>query len=271
MILPRAQSMMKATLPDWGFTFIHDAAERGYYLGTKLFEETYYWFWYVFSVLRGDSASIRKIKSIRLINSYSLVGRRGLLNTYDLCVRIENNSIEGCFVECGVARGGCSALMAMVAAANKGGRKSWLFDSFEGLPQPTGKDPKDCGLVQGSCRGMYEEVDWLLFSKLRLDRNNVSLVKGWFQDTLPEYKDRMGAVALLRLDGDWYESTKCCLENLYDNVVPGGYVIIDDYGALTGCKEAVDDFLNERNINVELIDVDHIRFYFLKPDVSVGA
>jgi len=99
----------------------------------------------------------------------------------------------------------------------------------------------------------------------------VSLVKGWFQDTLPEYKDRMGAVALLRLDGDWYESTKCCLENLYDNVVPGGYVIIDDYGALTGCKEAVDDFLNERNINVELIDVDHIRFYFLKPDVSVGA
>lgn len=270
MILPRAQSVLKATLPRWCFTLVHDVAECGYYLWIKVLDETYYWFWHVCSVLRGDSESVEKIKSIRLINSYSLVSRKGLLNTYDLCVQIGRKNVEGCFVECGVARGGCSALMAMVVAANEGDRKTWLFDSFEGLPRATENDPKDCGLVQGSCRGMYDEVDRLLFSKLGLDRNNVLLVKGWFQDTLPEYKERIGAVALLRLDGDWYESTKCCLENLYDNVVAGGYVVIDDYGALTGCKEAVDGFLRERNITVELIGVDRIRFYFVKPDVSVG-
>ena len=68
------------------------------------------------------------------------------------------------------------------------------------------------------------------------------MVKGWFQDTLPEYKGNVGKIALLRLDGDWYESTRCCLENLYGNVVAGGWVIADDY-QLPGCRRAVDEFL----------------------------
>jgi len=113
--------------------------------------------------------------------------------------------------------------------------------------------------------GAYEQVEALLFSKLGLARDRVFMVKGWFQDTLPKYKDKIGAISLLRIDADLYKSTKCCLENLYDNVVVGGYIVIDDYGALSGCKKAVDEFLKEPDIKVTLNRTDFAVHYFLKP------
>lgn len=79
------------------------------------------------------------------------------------------------------------------------------------------------------------------------------MVKGMFQDTLPNYWNEIGDIAVLRLDGDWYESTKCCLEWLYDNVLDGGYVIIDDYN-LVGCRKALDEFIASRNIKVDIIE-----------------
>ena len=98
-----------------------------------------------------------------------------------------------------------------------------------------------------------------------LDRNNIYMVKGWFHDTLPEYREKVGAIAVLRLDGDWYESTKCCLENLYDNAITGGYIIIDDYFTVPGCKKATDEFLKNRNINVNIICNNMGWSYFVKP------
>ena len=85
------------------------------------------------------------------------------------------------------------------------------------------------------------------------------MVKGWFQDTLPKYKDKIGAIAVLRVDADWYESTKCCLENLYDNVVTGGYIFVDDYGFVTGCKKATDNFLTNKKLNAQLVTVSSER------------
>jgi hypothetical protein len=176
-------------------------------------------------------------------------------------MRVEENGIEGAFVECGVARGGCSALMASVAARYKRARKTWLFDSFEGLPLPTQKDYDQAGrstgqhvhpLQQRSCLGTLNEVEELLFSHFSLNKSDIFLVKGWFQDSLPQYKQRVGPISLLRIDGDWYESTKCCLENLYDNVVAGGHVIVDDYGTCYGCMRAVDDFLRDRGLHPQL-------------------
>jgi len=93
----------------------------------------------------------------------------------------------------------------------------------------------------------------------------VFMVAGWFQDTLPEYKNKIGEISFLRIDGDWYESTKCCLENLYDNVVTGGYIFIDDYGSVIGCKKATDEFLENRKLNVELMLDDRGGCYFVKP------
>jgi O-methyltransferase len=109
-----------------------------------------------------------------------------------------------------------------------------------------------------------DDVKTLFFKKLRLQENAVSIVKGWFQNTLPRYKRQIGSIAILRIDGDWYESTKVCLEQLYDNVVKGGYVIIDDYGYYPGCKKAVDEFVTGRQLDVDLIPVDYSRVYFRK-------
>ena len=77
------------------------------------------------------------------------------------------------------------------------------------------------------------------------------MVKGWFQDTIPLNSKSIGDIALLRIDADWYESVKCCLIELYDNVSNGGYIIIDDYDSCFGAKKAVDDFLLMKNIMVE--------------------
>ena len=199
-----------------------------------------------------------------------------LANAYDLTILVERNNLEGAIVECGVWRGGCAAVMATVAEKSKSNRKVWLFDSFEGMPQATkddiGEDARELsgGAMSGNLAPVgtniasVDEVKELLFTKLRLGENNITIVKGWFQDTLPLYRTRIGPIALLRIDGDWYESTKVGLECLFDNVVNEGYVIIDDYGFFPGCRKAVDEFLDSRGLKVQFAGVDYSRVYFKK-------
>ncbi|MEW6558372.1 MAG: TylF/MycF/NovP-related O-methyltransferase, partial [Elusimicrobiota bacterium] len=88
--------------------------------------------------------------------------------------------------------------------------------------------------------------------------------KGWFQETLPKAKSRIENIAILRVDCDWYESVRCCLDNLYDNLITGGYLIIDDYGHWEGCKKAVDEFLEKRKIKVRLNKIDYTGVWFQK-------
>jgi O-methyltransferase len=270
MPLTRTQAALKKLLPAWCFTLIYRLAYHAYRAWQRLAEGAYYRFAYVYYALKRDKSSTRKLKAMRTISPYTMVGRTGLLATYDIAEGVEKKGLGGCFVECGVARGGCSALMAMIARENNSGRQVWLFDSFEGLPEQTGEDeyqepaipkPKDRSadlVAPGYCLGTYDEVAELLFAKLGLSRDNVFMVKGWFQDTLPNYRDEIGTIAVLRIDADWYESTKCCLENLYNNVTAGGYIIIDDYAS-------TDEFLKKKNINVELIFDKRGGCYFIKP------
>ena len=89
------------------------------------------------------------------------------------------------------------------------------------------------------------------------------MVRGWFQDTLPKYKDKIGEISFLRIDADWYESIKCCLENLYDNVITGGYIFIDDYH-LAGCNKAVEEFLKKKGLEVKFTFDDRGGAYFVK-------
>jgi len=277
MPFTRTQSILKRLLPERWFRLLYNLAVRSYLIWLRISEGIYHFLAYIYYTLIGDSERAKGVKAVNSIRRYSMVGRSGLLFVYDATTEMERNKIDGCFVECGVARGGCSALMAIVAFKHGHNRKVWLFDSFEGLPEQTSEDegpnplmyqPKNRPanyLAPGYCLGTYEEVEELLFSKLDLDRNNIYMVKGWFQDTLPEYREKVGAIAVLRLDGDWYESTKCCLENLYDNVITGGYIIIDDYFTVPGCKKATDEFLKNRNINVNIICNNMGWSYFVKP------
>ena len=207
---------------------------------------------------------------------YTFVGIGGLEVTYHAARRVNAERRPGAFVELGVARGGCAALLAKQAFADPDLRRSmWLFDSFEGLPDPTADDldpARGSGtgdhvtpLARGSCLGTIEDVQWLLFERFKLPRERVTLVKGWFQDTLPVHAKRIGPIALLRIDGDWYESTKVCLDHLYDEVVVGGAVIVDDYESCFGCAKAVDEFLGRRQIVVDLHLDGRGGCYFVKP------
>jgi O-methyltransferase len=210
------------------------------------------------------------------IAPYTMVGYNRLHNVYVLAKEADKKKIPGAFVECGVWKGGCSGVMAYVSKKNKTNRQIWLFDSFEGLPQPTKQDGvmakkwssnKTAGKLESinECVSTLDDVNKLFFSVLKINKKNTHIEKGWFQNTLPKTKKRIGKIAILRLDGDWYESTKVCLDNLYDLVVPGGYIIIDDYGHWVGCKRAIDEFFKKRKISVNLQSIDYTGKYFIKP------
>jgi len=212
------------------------------------------------------------VTSIFSIMPYTLVGASGLEATYDAVYEAQRRRLPGSLVECGVARGGSAALMAIVAARFGNRRRIWLFDSFEGLPEPTSDDFLEGrtglhirDLPEGSCLGKLEDVNDLLFNKIRLDRNNITTVKGWFENTLSQHVNEIGGIAVFRIDADWYESVKCCLDTFYKNVVPGGYIIIDDYGSCYGAKKAVDEFLITHNLRVRLIPDGRGGCCFVKP------
>lgn len=223
-----------------------------------------------------DLIKLKKLKLFFKVHPYTMVSYHGLSNTYELARIAERNNIQGCFIECGVWRGGCAAVMAHVVHKAGSNRKVHLFDSFEGLPEPIEKDGAKAIMYAenrvggklssiGKCVARREDVEYLFFTLLKMKRENIAIHQGWFQDTIPGIKEEIGPVALLRLDCDWYESTKVCLDCLYDNVVSGGFVIIDDYNAWDGCKIAVDKFSKSRKDTIEMIPIDQTAVYFQKP------
>lgn len=234
---------------------------------------TYYFRNWFLLKLQGKDREANKVQTVHRIMPYSLVGIGGLEVTYDAVDKVEVEQISGALVECGVARGGSAALMMLAVQQHGGKRHGWFFDSYEGLPDPTAQDFDERGatghharpLPKGSCLGTYEEVENLLLRKLELPAGQVHMVKGWFQDTLPATRDQIGSIAVLRLDGDWYESTKVCLEQLYDQVATGGYVIIDDYMSCYGSQRATDEFLQERGIQVDIKPDGRGGVFFKKP------
>jgi hypothetical protein len=213
--------------------------------------------------------NFKKLKLFTKVKPYTKARYLKLSNVYDLATLIEKSKIKGAFVECGVWKGGCAAVMAFVANRAKSSRKIWLFDSFEGLPEPTSKDFDKNGVfgkefIEKNIASV-DDVREIFFKILKMEEKNIVIKKGWFKDTLPLAKKEIGPIAILRLDADFYESTKCCLDNLYDNVISGGYIIIDDYHTWQGCKEAVDEFLIKRGLKVKMINIDGEGTYFQKP------
>ncbi len=224
-----------------------------------------------------DYLDLPRLKLLWNALPYSQQNYASLSNVYKLAHLLERERISGAVVECGVYLGGCSAVMTSIVQRSGMPRDVWLFDSFAGMPEATKEDEGESAttLAAGRMTGnlvpvgtniaTLEEVKKVFFDKLKLKDERVHFVKGWFQDTLPASKNVIGPIALLRVDGDWYASTKVCLEELYDNVVRGGYVIIDDYGYFPGCRKAVDDFLRARGLNIKLQWVDYSRVFFCKP------
>ena len=206
-----------------------------------------------------------KLKLFLTVEPYTMLPYSRMSALYEAAKEIEASGICGSIVECGVWNGGSAGIMAAVAGRNNT-RRIWLLDSWEGLPEP-GEDDIHCSGSpgeKGMALGFREKTEEVIFGKLGLDRSRVHLLEGWFNETLPANKTDMGDISLLHLDGDWYESVKLCLNELYDSVVDGGYIFIDDYGEWKGCKKAVDEFFEERNITVKLRHIDYAGVYFRK-------
>ena len=211
-------------------------------------------------------------KSIMIVRKHTMLPYVNLITLYEQVIYCEKNKIEGDYVECGVWKGGAVGLMALANLKHGNKRRNLhLFDAFEEICAPNEEVDGDRAinevkkilgkkaLTKGELtplKGIYDkfggpgdikECQNLLENMICYPPDNIFYHKGWFQDTVPLKSKEIDKIAILRLDGDWYESTKVCLENLYNKVVPDGFIIFDDYGIYSGCKKAVDEFFSSRD------------------------
>jgi O-methyltransferase len=213
--------------------------------------------WWALTVNDGSGGS----NSLNLRNvcefSHTMVGRKRLDNIERCLDAIRLDDIPGDLIETGVWRGGASIFMrGYLAAWEIMGRTVWVADSFEGLPVPS--LPQDEGHDFSAAKApilaiSLEEVQEN-FRRYNLLDDRVSFLKGWFSDTLPHAP--IEQLALLRLDGDLYESTMDGLNALYHKVAPGGFIIVDDYGDFEPCRRAINEFRSTHGISEPIEPID---------------
>ncbi len=199
----------------------------------------------------------------QLVHPYTMDSRARLRGLYSSVRHVVENNIPGDVVECGVAFGGSAALLGLTLKDCGAQRKLWAFDTFAGLPAPTEADPDYDSAIRfaGAYASDIAELK-KLFDSFGILENTV-FVKGLFQETVP--KSPVNRIAVLHLDGDWYESVKVCLDHLYDRVTPGGVIQIDDYGHWAGARKAVDEFMKDRAIPGGLRYLDYSGRQIIKP------
>lgn len=200
--------------------------------------------------------------------AHTMIGEKRLTNIEECFLDVVADKVEGDFIETGVWRGGATIFMAGLCAAHLATygekRKVYVADSFEGLPPPDPKYKHDIGDPHHTIKLLAIDLPTVQgnFAKYGLLSDQVVFVKGFFEHSLA--KAEIGKLAILRLDGDMYSSTIQVLDQLYDKVSVGGYIIIDDYGALSNCRAAVDDFRRDRGITEEMKVVDWSGVYWRK-------
>jgi O-methyltransferase len=201
------------------------------------------------------------IPGIRRIKGYTMQTIAGIYQMNEHIRYVQQKNIPGAIVETGSWKGGLGAYMAQF------GRETWLFDSFEGLPEMNEKDRE---ITEPKGLAMHEKTGYIAVPE-QMARDIAAklgtkphIIKGWFIDTLPKYKQEIGAISILRLDGDTYDSTQQALEILYESVSPGGVVVVDDYYDFSGCREALYDFFKKMNIAPALHRYPFGRAYFVK-------
>lgn len=213
------------------------------------------------------------LEAIKIIRKQSMSPYINLETLYEQVVYCEKNQIDGDFVECGVWKGGAVGVMALANLKyGKYKRNLRLFDIFDDICEPdplfdgnnstyefnklTGRKQQYSGKLS-SVKGVYQSLGGagsldenkkLLEETIGYPNDNIHYYQGWFQDTIPNTVGEIEKIAILRLDGDLYASIKVCINGLYDKLVKGGIIIIDDYGSYEGCRKAVDEFRSARGI-----------------------
>lgn len=197
--------------------------------------------------------------------AHTMIGLKRLDNLQYCAETVIRENVPGDFIETGVWRGGsCIFMRAIMAAHGVTDRKVYVADSFEGLPKPDAEKYKsDEGDKHHEYQALAISVEEVRgnFEKYGLLDEQVVFLKGWFKDSLP--KAPIKSLAILRLDGDMYESTMDALNNLYDKLSPGGFCIVDDY-VLPCCEAAVRDYRNKHGITSEIKEIDRAGRYWRK-------
>lgn len=193
-------------------------------------------------------------RQVALLEAVRYVVRRGVL---------------GDFVECGVWRGGSSMIVALaLAQLGVRDRDLWLFDTYEGMTPPTDLDRSVDGRLASDllasqskgdassvwcCASLDEVHDTMLSTGYPPER--IHLIKGAVEETIPATAP--ASIALLRLDTDWYESTRHEMDHLFPRVSPDGVLIVDDYGHWQGARRAIDEYLREQQEHYLMLRLDY--------------
>lgn len=207
------------------------------------------------------------ISTWHCVKAYTMASPARIATLCDAVNYLERNSIAGAMVECGVWRGGSMMAVAKTLLdLDSRERELFLFDTFEGMSPATDMDVDVNGVSADSIFGSQKStpLPWLpeplegvkaALKSTGYPIEKCRFIKGKVEDTLPE--NAPTEIALLRLDTDWYESTRHEMIHLFPRVAKGGVLIIDDYGYWEGARKAVDEYIDENNIRILLTRVDN--------------
>lgn len=216
----------------------------------------------VLSIEAGPYNETMRVKGLDWpATAHTMIGRQRLGELERACMEVLRDGVPGDFVETGVWRGGACIFMAGLLRAMQSPddvlRRVFVCDSFEGLPPPNVQkypyDKNDIHYMVAPLLAVSVDQVQDNFRRYGLLDERIVFVKGWFKDTLPDLDTNH--IALLRLDGDMYESTWDALTALYSRVSPGGCVVVDDYNAVRGCQKAVHAFLDQIGLSPSVLEV----------------
>lgn len=225
----------------------------------------------------GYPADMARDAALTTVADHTMLSVERLISLWEQVQYLDHSAIDGALVECGVWRGGAAGMMAAAHQSSESVRRPMhLFDSFAGLPEPNREKDGEFAIRYaggkaeghdrpiGRCVSALGDCRRLLEATLAYPSTLIEYHVGWFSKTIPSVAPRLDPIALLRLDGDWYESTRLALTYLYPLVVNGGLIVVDDYGYWPGCRKAVDEFLMGLQRPVLLNRVDYCARYWVK-------
>jgi len=212
------------------------------------------------------------------VRPYTMTSPERIFSLCEAVKYVQDKNIQGDIVECGVWKGGSMMAVAeTLLSAGDTSRNLYLFDTFEGMPPPT---ENDVDIAGGTAENLLacsnKETDESVWCCATLDgvkkalnstgypSERVHFIKGMVEQTIPQFVP--GKIALLRLDTDWYESTKHEMEHLFPRLEKGGVLIIDDYGHWQGARKAVDEYIEKNEVKILLNRIDYTGRIAVKVD-----
>jgi hypothetical protein len=217
-----------------------------------------------------------QIETINAVSSATMTSPQRILAFCDAVEHVTRHKIPGDVVECGVWKGGSMAAAARTLVHHNGSnpnqqqiaRDLWMYDTFDGMSAPTDQDVDFLGHTAAVlmdqqdpeestsvwCKSPLDEVKETM-AKTGYPSSQIRYVVGKVEDTLPT--NTPDSISILRLDTDWFESTRCEMEHLFPKLQPGGILIIDDYGHWQGCRKAVDEYFEQHKIQMLLNRIDY--------------